>query len=841
MPNVPLPRPIVVTNRRAGGWPMVAVRALLLAPIVLVMVAGTGGFALYTHFARDLPRLDTFDEMVAAGVTRFEAADGELVGEWFEERRLAVTWGELPERLVLAFLAAEDARFFEHSGVDLRGVARAMLANLRAGTVREGASTITQQLAKILVGADKSYQRKAREAILARRMEDLYSKKQIFTWYLNVIYLGHGSYGVQAAARSYFRKNLWELSLAETAMIAGLAQAPGRVNPVVNPPAAKRRMAHVLRNMSQRGWITPEEEEAALAERLRVYPLRDLLGDHVPHYTEAVRLDVARRYGRGEGDGAEEAGRWLDRGLVVSLAVEPGLQRVAERSLGDTLEELAKKQGYPGPLARLEREVFFDRNAPFAATVRPVGPDGEAGELVVGARVLARVSEVSARRVAAEIGPGLSGAFTLADASWAAPYTVFPVDDRGRRRTAGRVSFMGKLKTLVGAFAEGDVVLVEVKGQAGDGALELSLVPVPLMEGALLSYSLDAGGVQAMVGGWDFDRSQVNRVHSVRQTGSTMKPIVYSKAYDLGLPPSALFSGAPFREGEYNPTGARTKDDMLVYDALTRSENSVSLRVLQYVLNHTSLADYQAWGRQLGLTRELTGYTSEVLGADQTLYGMSHAFALWARRGLAPDLYLIRRVTDREGRVLERHVGPLDPHAGLDDTLVGLWREVVSPPVRRLPEIPSWLTARNLIEAVRAGTGTRARGLGREAAGKTGTLAYDVWFIGFTADRLTGVWVGADRRERTLGPSESDNRVYGSNTALPAWLDFNLKVGLERPDRPVAGPPPEGVVEVRVDPYSGLLARERGRLIPHRRGTEPTEHTPRATDPVFIGEAETEF
>ncbi len=804
-----------IANRRPGGWWGVGLRGLLVLLLMALLAGGAGAFGLYVHFARDLPRLDAFDEMSASGVTRFEAADGTLVGEWFEERRLAVTWGQLPERLVLAFLAAEDERFFQHSGIDLRGIARAMVQNFRAGDLREGASTITQQLAKTLVGNARSYERKVKEAILARRMEDVYSKPQILTWYLNVIYLGHNSYGVQAAAQNYFRKNIWELSLAEMAMTAGLAQSPSRVNPVVNLPAARKRMAHVLSNMREHGWISAAEEQAALAEALVTYPLRDTLGDHVPYYTETARQEVMTRYD-------DPAGSWLGRGLVVSMAVDPGPQRVAERALRDALEVLAKKQGYPGPLGHLERDDFLARNLPYA-------------EPQAGQRVLARVSEVTKERATVEIADGLSGTLKLADTKWAAPYTELPVK-RGRRDTGASVSFGGKLTNMTKAFSVGDVVLVEVGAREGRTAA-VQLVPIPLVEGAIVSYPLTGSGPDVMVGGWDFDRSQVNRAYAVRQTGSTMKPIVYSKAYDLGLPPSALFSGAPFREGEYNPTGARSKDDMLVWDALAKSENSVSLRVLQYVLNHTSLEDYKDWGRRLGLARELTGFPSEVLGADQTPFAMTRAFATLARRGLAPETALLRKVTDKDGRVLERHVAPGDPDASFDDTLVALWERALSPPERHIPEATAWIVARNLTEVVARGTGTRAKKLGREAAGKTGTLAYDVWFDGFTADRVAVAWIGADRRERPLGKSEKINKVYGSDTALPAWLAFMTAVD---GDRPKAAAPAD-VVDVMVDPATGLVVDAKGRTIPHRGGTEPTERAIAPTDPANIGSLETEF
>lgn len=779
------------------------------------------GFAAYTHFARDLPALTDFDEMTQTSVSRFVTKDGQRVGEWYDERRLQVRWADLPDKLILAFLAAEDARFFAHSGIDIRGVVRAMLANLQAGTIQEGASTITQQLAKTLVGAKKSYERKVREAILARRMEDIYSKEQILTWYLNAIYLGHHSYGVQAAAQNYFRKNVWELELAEMAMLAGLPQSPSRVNPVVDPPGARERMLHVLEQMERRGWISAAEADEARAFDLIVHPRDDLFGDHVPYYTSEVRKRIDARYPD-----------WMQRGLTVSMHVDPALQRLGSAALSEALEDLAKRQGYPGALGQLERDDFLARSRPWLpATLSP------------GTRVLARVSALDAKRGTVELSADARGRFTLKETAWAGPWTRFPVDAQGRPKREGRVSFKPKLKDLREAFAVSDVILVEV-GEAPDkdGApLPVRVVPVPMMEGALVSYPTSSGGVDTLVGGWDFDRSEVNRAFAVRQTGSTMKPIVYSKAYDLGLPPSALFSGAPFREGKYNPTGAKSKRDMIVWDALTRSENSVSLRVLQYVLNHTSLADYKAWGQALGLSRPLQGNPAEILGADHTPFDIARVFGTFARRGRRPDLHLIRKVTDRDGRILERSVGLEDPNASLSDTVAALVELVGS---TRAPEIPSttaYLTTANLARVVQHGTGKRAKTLHHEAAGKTGTLPYDVWFSGFTGHRVAVAWIGADRRRRVLGKSEKVNKVYGGDTALPAWLTFMAGIDHARPVLPLTDPTPPDVTHLRIDPKTGLLARKGGRIVPHRKGTEPSDFSPDEESPEQIDESELEF
>ncbi|MFO0747620.1 MAG: transglycosylase domain-containing protein [Myxococcota bacterium] len=652
-------------------------------------------------------------------------------------------WTDLPRPLILAFLASEDERFFDHSGLDFRGILRAMVTNLFSGEAKEGASTITQQLVKNLVGADKTYRRKVKEAILARRLEDLYSKEQILTWYLNVIFLGHNSYGVQAAAQSYFRKNVWELSLAECAILAGVPQSPSRTNPFVDLKAAKERMrTHVLDNMVRLGWITRAESDAALKEDIKVYPLRDVWGEEVPGYAAPIRRGAPARWSAPGED-------WLERGLVIQMAVEPVAQRQAEAAVAGALEALARKQGFPGPLAHFDdarRVDFLVRNAPHV-------------DLALGHRMLARVTAVTPTAATLEAGLATRGTLPLANASWAAPYTADP--------KAASNSFGGELKDLGAALAVGDVVLVEVvappeppkpkpakkpkKPKPGDkdAAKDASddaepagpvvapgpppgpyfaLVPVPLVEGALASTDLWSGGLEAMVGSYDYDRSEVNRTESVRQTASAIKPIVYGKAYDMGLPASQLFSTAEYIDLATNYRASRESDkaEITVWEGLAESDNPVSHRVLDWVLGHTSVADYADWGKRLGLPFPLTGLKTDVRGPDQTLMGLLRAFTTYARQGRPPDLTMVKKVVDREGRILERRFAPVDPHATASDALVALWDAALHPVAPVVSPTTSFIVARNLAEGVQSGTGSYARRLGREAAGKTGTLSHDV-------------------------------------------------------------------------------------------------------------------
>lgn len=802
------------------------VRTMCVLGVVGIFGTGSAAFGIYAHYASGIDESEVmrYKDPAQSSVTQFRASDGQLIGEWFVERRVALSYEELPRPLILAFLAAEDARFFSHHGVDVRGIVRAALTNLARGRIAGGGSTITQQLAKLSVGHEKSLLRKVRQTVLARRMEDLLTKEEIITLYVNSIYLGHHSYGVQAAAQNYFRKQVWELSLAECAMIAALAQSPSRKNPIVAPAAARRRMNYVLDQMARWGWAEPDAVAEARAAELKVYPRADLMGDNTPFATEHARMTIEERYGNPQDDSA-----WLRHGLNVTMHVEPAHQAAARRALDESLQKLAKDQGWPGALANMPRDRFLRRNARWLGDTPPQ----------LAEKLVARVTAVSPKSADVEIGEGVTGVIQLKNSRWMVPYRELPKKLSTKKRRGFKVSYKdGRLKSLERALKPGDIVLVEVLGGA-PASLSLSVSPVPLMEGAIIGFDPAGRGVDTAVGGWDFDRSQLQRTLATRQTGSTMKPIIYSKLYDMGVPPSKLFSGAPFVDGKYS-TGPRAKDDRILWDALARSENNVSLRALQHVLRHTSLKDYEAWGRTLGLPLPLKANTAYVLGGDQTPMGMAHAWGVFARSGLAPNLSLIKKVVDRQGKVLERRISPLDPHAHLGDSLIALWAEALAPAQRRIAPTTAHLIRENLVQAVKRGTGRRAKRVGQPAGGKTGTLAYDVWFNGFTAERVGIVWFGADNRERPLGLSEARNKVSGANTALPAWVSYMTQVLGDSPGRPFP-PAPSNIVEVRIDATNGLRARSGGMLVPHRVGTAPKLLTPDPQSPENVGVLETEF
>jgi penicillin-binding protein 1A len=813
-----------VSNRRSGGWTLKLLRSFIVMGLVGAVAGAATGIGAYIWFAQDLPPLENFEKMETYQPTRFEASDGQLVGQWSDGKQIAVRWDQLPRELILALMAAEDKTFFFHQGLDITGILRAVYTNLMAGKIAGGGSTITQQLAKRMVGTEKTIERKIREAILARRMEDLYTKKQIVTWYLNGNYYGSGAYGVQAAAQTFFGRDVWQLELHQMAMLIGVQPAPSQWNPHKNIATAREKMRHVLGNMRARDFIGDEELAMALekgnGEGLGLRSRPDLFGDHVPYFTSEVRKRIEAAYGDPESETA------MPIGLTVSMAVEPALQHRASRSLGRALEDLARRQGYPGALGQMTRDTFHAR----AKRWLPPEPAKQ------GNRMLAWVSEVRISDAEVELAPGVTARLQIDRTSWAGRYKSLPRLKSGKVDRKGKASFKPKLRDMRKALERGDVILVDVRGQ-WQGTRFADLVPIPLVEGALVSYPLLSGGADTMVGGWDFDRSEVQRALALRQTGSLIKPVFYSLAYDMGVPPSAHFSGESFHEGEYNPTGDKGTAGALLWDALTFSMNAMSLRVLRELKERLPSSKGQAdltrlreWGKKLGLGRALKGNPSEVLGADQTPLDMAKAMGVFAARGHAPSVPMIRKVVDTSGRILQEEMLPVDPHARLGDVIRAMWRTVLTPMKPVIAPSTAYLTMANLQEVVTRGTAKEAKKLGVQAGGKTGTLPYDVWFGGFTAHRVAVAWLGADRRERPLGKSEKVNKVYGGDTALPAWLSFMRGLNASRATRDLNEKPPKDILHLRIDSDTGLLARSEGVVIPHRRGASPTEF---ADDPLL--------
>jgi penicillin-binding protein 1A len=751
--------------------PLGGIRRLVLWTAAAgALACGIGAFVIYREITADLPPVDQLVRYQPPVASRVYADDETLIGEFYLERRYLAALSRVPRHVRLAFLAAEDADFYRHAGVDPLSIARAMAANLLHSRVVQGGSTITQQVVKaLLLTPERSYERKLKELILALRLEAKLDKDDILYLYLNQIYFGAGAYGIAAAARQFFDVDVEDLTLAQGALLAGLPQAPSRYDPQRHPHRAIARQHYVLDRMREEGFITAEEHAAARSEELVFARGRPASYHAAPWYVEHVRRLLEERYG-----GAAP----YQLGLQIHTAVNLDLQRAAEQTLADGLRALDRRQGFRGPVRHLyddKVEAFLRREA---ARRRP-----DAG------RALGVVREVGR--------------------------------DGLRVRTAWEEGFL-PVSALVwsdrpistAAFKRGDVIAVTVADEAQDGTVRFALDQEPQVEGALVAIDPYAGEVKAMVGGYDFRRSQFNRaVQARRQPGSAFKPLLYAAAIDHGYTAASIVLDAPISlpNGNQPPWVPRNFKDRyhgpttLRY-ALNNSLNSVTVRVVDAIGIRRVLDYLPRFGLQGPLQRNL----SIALGtAEVSPLELVRAYGVFATLGKRFEPIFVTRVTDLQGNPLE--FGHTRPD----------FQRVMRPAT-------AYVITSMLKTVVEQGTGRKAAALGRPVAGKTGTTndTHDAWFIGYTPDLLAGVWVGFDS-EQTLGPRET-----GGAAAAPVWAAF-MEHALR--GHPVVDfPVPDGVTFAQIDRASGLRAVAGGdaALEVFVAGTEPTQYA-RAAETEF--------
>jgi penicillin-binding protein 1A len=762
-------------------------RRFLMVLLVLVLLAfaaaGGAGAYLWYIWSSNLPYIGSLEEYNPPIITEIYSADGEVIGRFWEEKRIVIPLERMPRHLVKAFVAAEDDRFYEHKGVDFFSIFRALIKNIEAGKIAQGGSTITQQVTRslLLKNPKKTYRRKAREAILSLQIEKSFTKERILHLYLNQIYLGHGAYGVEAAARTYFGKTAAELTLAESAMLAGLPQAPSRYSAFRNFDRAKTRQQYVLERMVAEGYIDREEADRAFAQTLPLQEAEENPFDKAPYFTEHVRKYLEETYGR-------EA--LYREGLRVYTTVDLARQRMAQAAVEQGLRDLDKREGYRGPLRRLEEEGI----EPFRSrAAERKGEPPETGEIVEG--VVLEVSDQE-ERVIVGIGEG-SAVLPLKKMRWAREPNPKVYSSAAPVRRPSRV------------LERGDVVQVRLLEPAEEPhAWTVALEQEPKIQGALLCMEPRTGRILSMVGGRDFDESQFNRaVQARRQPGSAFKPIIYAAALDNGMTPSSVILDAPYvapmqeKDKLWRPENYKKKFSgrTLFRRGLIKSMNVITIKILRKVGIRTTI-DY---ARRLGIESELSPDLSLALGSSGvSLLELTRAYACFATGGYLPRPYAIERIVDRRGHVLEENQPRLEP--------------VLS------PQTACVMT--DLMEGVvQEGTGWRIRELKRPAAGKTGTTndLMDAWFMGYTPELVTGVWVGYDDRV-PMGRGET-----GSRAASPIWLQFMQEAleGLPVEDFPV----PEGVVFAKIDAEEGLLASPHSEKTVFQafvEGTEPTEHVP---------------
>jgi len=750
------------------------VRLILSAVFTLAIVLMVLSAVLYVKIEPQLPSIELLKDVQLQVPLRIYTSDRKLLAVFGEKRRTPVQIENVPPVLIQAFLAAEDDRFFEHPGVDFQGLLRAGIELLRTGEKRQGGSTITMQVARnFFLTTEKTYLRKLTEILLAFKIEHSLNKEEILELYLNKIFLGHRAYGVEAAAQVYYGVGIDELSVARLAMIAALPKAPSRVNPVNDPTAALVRRNYILGRMYSLGYIDAEVYRKALAEEDGAELHTVQAEVTAPYLAEMVRDEMVMRYG-------EEA---YTSGFEVVTTVESSLQTAANRALRDALLEYSRRHGYRGPeghvdLAGVAADTWPDLLADF-----PALGDVEAGLVTAVEDHSARVTLRDRQTITIE-WDGLS---------WARPYQS--------------VNQLGKPPVKAAdVVAVGDITRIETSKEG-----KWRLTQLPLVQGALVSLRPDDGAVVALVGGFDYRLSKFNRAtQAMRQPGSSFKPIIYSAALEKGFTTASIINDAPVvfddnaLESTWRPENYSGKfyGPTRLREALYLSRNLVSVRILQSI--------GAAYAAQYA---ERFGFESSQLPKDLTLalgsasvtpLQMARAFAVFANGGYLVDPYFIRRIHAATGEVIysakPRVVCP-DCPPGIEgilddgDSNLNLAPAVITPQ-------NVWLMNSMLQDVIQRGTGRRASALGRtDLSGKTGTTndQKDAWFCGYNPSLVTTTWVGFDKLE-PLGRAET-----GGQAALPMWMEYMgaALAGVKTQTREQ----PDGLVTVRIDPKTGLLAR----------------------------------
>jgi penicillin-binding protein 1A len=756
----PEPACVEVINPSDGGFWFWLLKFYAFAALCLGGLGVLCGIGLYAYFASTLPRLPDFDRyrLEAAESTRVRAWDGTDLAELASERREILPLEAFPQKLLQAFVAIEDRRFYEHSGLDYRGMVRALVVNLRAGHVVQGGSTITQQVARsFLRTSEQTIQRKIREAILARRLEARYEKNQILALYLNQIFLGHQSYGVAAAARRYFNKQVSELDLAEMATIAGIVQAPSRYSPLFAPDLTRARRDQVLAAMAVAGVI-----DEATADNLRARPIAvrqppDVFRERSPYFAEHVRRDIVKRYG--------EKALW-EGGLEIETTLAPWIDEAAQENVDFSLRKLDKRQGWRGPVAHLAgpmAEEFRRRASARYGTGAP-----SEGRLYLGL-----VENTSGGKAQVRVGEKMYP-LPSAGMDWASPYSTADSTNGKILTSTNSVLHPGDViwvtpmnRSRLRRFSDwtydnaGEVQWMPAVAEhkAPPGPVALRLEQTPKVQGSLYSYDHQTGYVVAMVGGLDFDRSEFNRVvQACRQPGSTYKPVYYSLALDRGYGFASLLNDTP--RAEVDPiTGEvwipQNLNNTVEYQvnleyALIWSKNVPSVQLFKLVGGK----DVEAWARKLGITTPIIPDQALALGASCTrIDELTRAFSAFARNGSLSEPVYVRRVRDRAGQVLEDSSAVSDPMNAPDlrlDRMVALAGKRTKDVI---PPRTAWLTSQLMRRVVTKGHAPALRSSGLLVGGKTGTSSatMDTWFVGYTSRWMTTAWIGDDRRERPLG------------------------------------------------------------------------------------------
>ena len=779
-------------------------RYLVLISRICVILVGVIALAVfanvcaYAYLRPALPDVDTLLDVQLQVPLRIYTRDGRLISSIGEQRRIPVRYEQIPTKLVHAFLAAEDDRFFKHHGVDWQGILRAALANARAGGVRQGGSTITMQVARdVFLTPRRDFKRKVSEIYLSLLMESQFSKEDIFTLYANKTFLGQRSYGVAAAAEVYFGKTLDQLNISEMAIIAGIPKAPSDLNPVAGGERTKNRRSYVLRRMLELGFITQVEHDDASRSPVESRLHGPTVEVDAPYVAEMARAEMLSKYG----DTVYTAG------YKVYTTIDSRLQRAGTIALRTGLLEYDRRHGYRGPVAKVDVPKTT-RNDDWETALEDFP--------AIGGLRPALVQQVDAKGARIYVRDTGFVALPWEKMTWAR-----------RELPEARVDRAPGAPQEV--LTRGDVIYT-----AGNSAESIQFVQVPEAQSALVAVDPKDGAVVTVVGGFDFFQSKFNRVTQARrQPGSAFKPFIYAAAFDKGFTPASVIMDAPIvyddpnSEKEWRPGNSTKKfyGPTRLREALTLSRNLVSVRLMRemggsYALNYMPRFGFDKSQLPDNLTLALgTGAVSPLQ--------LATSYSTFANGGFRVTSYYIERIEEPSGKVLQQ-AKPLlacyqcargakaDAAMFQDEDMPPALKAILGadklhdgrttlPGTQLAPQAirpqVAYLLADMMADVIKRGTGRRALSLNRpDIAGKTGTTNdhLDAWFAGFNGDIVATVWVGFDQ-EHSLGDGEEGSRV-----ALPTWVYFMHEALDGAPKH--AAPMPDGLVTVRISPATGLLA-----------------------------------
>jgi len=752
---------------KALGW-----CALSLASVLVLGASGT-----YLYLNPQLPDVETLKAVQLQEPLQVFSAEGKLIAEFGEIRRIPLPSPQIPGDFLAAFMAAEDANFYHHRGVDPTGLLRAAMELIRSGHVRSGGSTITMQVAKnFFLSKEKTFSRKLTEILLALRIERTLTKEEIFNLYVNKIYLGKRAYGIAAAAQIYYGKPVSQLTLAQTAMIAGLPKAPSRFNPINNPARAKQRRDWILGRMYALGSIDQARYRAALEAPVTAHYHAPEPEVSAPYIAEMVRAQMVSRFG-------DDA---YTQGFRVVTTVSGTLQEAANAALQNGLKTYDKRHGYRGPEGHL------------TGSLSPAWLERLKGYPVLGGLEAVAVTKVFANRISVVDQAGQQHDVSWQTMAWARPFINHSALGHQPARPADIVN-------------PGDVIRVE---RAGSQPFAFSQVPD--VQGALVSVAPDNGAIKALVGGFDFNQSGFNRVvQAKRQPGSSFKPFIYCAALDNGYTPASIVNDAPIVLGsDYSGPAWRPQNENRTFlgpirlrEALYRSRNMISIRLLQAMGIDPTIDYISRFGFDVN---DMPRNLSLALGtASVTPMAVVGGWSVLANGGYKVTPFFIDRVEDRSGRVVFK-AAPRSAPSARNSAPEAVAEQVVD-------SRTTYLLTSMLQDVIKRGTGRAASALHRpDIAGKTGTTneAKDSWFTGYNGNYVTSVWAGFDK------PQSLGRREWGVTIALPIWMDY-MQVALAG-TAPYSQPAPDGVVT---------------RLINTADGTAASAHGPQTAMEVFKAES----